>query len=88
MITFILLHLNHESTSVFYLELDGSGTYEEQWVAVPDVDVHGVEGQVAQEPALLSWPQETLIYSELDLQTWRAWTRREESSAWREKHIN
>jgi len=55
----------------FYLELDGSRTYEEQWVTVPDVDVHGVIGQVAKERALLSWPQETLIYSELDLQTRR-----------------
>ena len=73
--------------SVFYLELDGSGTDEEQWVAVPDVDVHGVEGQVAQKPALLSWLQETLVYSELHLQAWRSWTRREETLAWRENTL-
>lgn len=60
-----------QETSVLYLELNGSGADEEQRVAVPDVDVQGVEGEVAQEPALLSWPQETLIHSELHLQAWR-----------------
>lgn len=60
----------------FYLELDGSRANEEQWVAVPDVNVHGVEGQVAQEPLLLSWPQKTLIDSELHLQAWRPWAKK------------
>lgn len=67
MITNDHFHLNIFESWVFYLELDGSRTYEEQRVAVPDVDVHGVQGQVAQKPALLARPQETLIYSELHL---------------------
>ena len=75
-----LSHLRPESTWVFHLQLDGSRSYEQQWVAVPDVDVHGVKGQVAKEPALLPWPQETIVYSELHLQTWRAWTRGGETS--------
>lgn len=66
-------------TSDFYLELDGSRTYEEQWVTVPDVNVHGVEGHVAKEPVLLSGPQETLIYFELHLQPWRVWRREEKN---------
>jgi len=51
-----------------YLELDGGGADEEQRVAVPDVDVHAVQGQVAQEPALLPGLQETPVHSELHLQ--------------------
>ena len=83
MITNTHFHLDRFE-SVLYLELDGSRTNEEQRVAVPDVDVHGVEGKVAQKPALLSWPQETVINSELHLQARRAWTRREETSVQRE----
>lgn len=56
---------------IFYLQLNGSGSYEKQRVAVPDVDVHGMEGQVPQEPAFLPLLQESLIYSELQLQAWR-----------------
>lgn len=59
-----------------YLQLDGSGSDEKQRVAVPDVHVHGVEGQVAHEPALLPRPQETPVYPELQLQAWSRCGRR------------
>lgn len=65
------------TSPVVYLKLDGSRSYEKQGVAVPDVDVHRVEGQVTQEPALLPRPQETLVYSELQLQAWRGWAENE-----------
>lgn len=65
-------YFNTFELTAFYLKLNSSRTYEEQGVAVPDVNVHGVEGQIAKEPALLPRPQETVIYSELQLQTWRA----------------
>lgn len=61
-----------------YLQLDGSRSYEEQRVAVPDVDVQGVKGQVTKEPALLFRLQETIIDSELHLQTWGTWTQTKE----------
>lgn len=64
-------------TTVLYLELDGGRADEEQGVAVPDVHVQGVEGQVAQEPALLPLLQEALVHSELQLQARRRCTRRE-----------
>lgn len=55
-----------------YLELNGSRTDEEQWMAVPYVDVHGVKSQVVEKQMLLSGSQEIGVYSELYLQPWSA----------------
>ena len=83
---FILIWLSQFDESAaftsqsFYLQLNGGGADEVQRFTVPDVDVHGVEGQIPKEPALLSGLQETVVYSELDLQTRRTLTKREETS--------
>lgn len=68
------------------LELDGGGADEEQRLAVPHVHLQAVEGQVAQEAALLPGLEEGLVHPELKLQAWTPWRwrwrwRRAEQSA-------
>lgn len=65
-----------------HLELDGSGADQEQRFAVPHVDVEAVEGQVAQEAALLTGLEEGFVHPELQLQAWTLWRwRRAEQRA-------
>lgn len=64
------------------LELDGGGANEVQRLAVPHIHLQAVEGQVAQEAALLPGFEEGLVHPELKLQAWTPWRwRRGEQSA-------
>lgn len=55
-----------------YLELDASGTYKEQRVSIPDVQVQGVKSQVMKEAPLLARSEETIVHFKLELQARRS----------------
>ena len=52
-----------------YLQLNGSRSDEKQGVPIPDVNLQGLHGQVAGEPALLPGSQEPGVYKVLPLMT-------------------
>lgn len=63
------------------LQIDGGGADQEQRLAVPHVDVEAVEGQVAQEAALLARLEERIVHPKLQLKAWSPWRgRRAEES--------
>lgn len=63
----------YPKTPATNLELDGGGADQQQRLAVPHVDVEAVEGQVAQEAALLTGLEERIVHPELQLQAWTLW---------------
>ena len=59
-----------------YLQLNGSRSDKKQGVPIPDIDLQGLHGQVAGEPALLPGSQEPRVHQVLPLKARRACAKR------------